>query len=233
MFGGKAAARSPGRESNGVRAGAGSPARWWEWVRRLVRVAFATGTLVTLTAGPVLAQTTWNGSNSNNWATPANWSSGAPGAATNVLINSTPANVATVSAAGAQAADVRLATSAGQTGTLVVTGAGSTLSMGNPAGLFLVGQFGTGNLTVSAGGVLNTYTTSLGDDVGGVGIATVTGAGSIWNVTPIFAFHIGSSSTGTLNIESGGRVNSSSTADIGGAGGTGTINVIGANSLYN
>ncbi len=66
------------------------------------------------------------------------------------------------------------------TGTVVVTGAGSRLDVA-PANQFLIGG-GTGYVTVSNGGVLTTGQAQLGYAGSGVGTVLVTGAGSLWQI---------------------------------------------------
>lgn len=198
------------------------------WGRGLVRVALATGTAMLL-AAPALAQTVWTGATSTDWAVAGNWSAGAPNGATSVEINSTPANIATVQTAGQQAANVSIAAGTGQTGTLIVTGSSTTLAT-TPNGLFLVGDVGTGVLTVSGGASLTTQITSIGNNVGAVGTATVTGANSLWTVNFPY-FRVGDSGTGTLNVLAGGRVTTNFGVDVGGDNGaSGDVLVSGTNS---
>jgi T5SS/PEP-CTERM-associated repeat protein len=201
------------------------------YVRRLKRglaCAALAGTAM-LCAAPVLAQTVWTGTVSTDWATAGNWSAGAPGAGSSVQINSTPTNIATVQGAGRTAANVSLAAGAGQTGTLIVTGSGTTLAT-TPNGLFLVGDVGTGVLTVSAGASLTTQITSIGNNVGAIGTATVTGANSLWTVNYPY-FKVGDSGTGTLDVLAGGRVTTGFSLDVGSDNGaSGDVLVSGTNS---
>ena len=69
--------------------------------------------------------------------------------------------------------------------------------------------------------------------IGSTGTVTVTGAGSRWDlIQPVFAFHVGSSGTGTLNVLAGGRVTSTVFGmDLGvDLGAVGNVLVSGANS---
>ena len=160
-----------------------------------------------LPGAPAQAQTLWTGTTSTNWFTPGNWNPAAvPGSGTSVQINTIVPNVTVVNAAGAQANQLTLGNSVAQTGDLTVDGAGR-LNVTNNLGFFLVGNFGNGEVTVSNGGILTTFSSALGNQTGSVGSMTVTGAGSAWNLTPIFAFHVGSSGTGTLDVLDGGHVN--------------------------
>ena len=163
---------------------------------------------------PASAQTQWTGGTSTDWATAGNWSAGVPGPASVAYINSNFASFApTVGAAGAQAGEVWIGTLATLfSGALTIDGAG-TLStpMG---GLFVVGDVGTGTVTVSGGGTLTTGISSVGNQAGAVGTATVTGTNSLWTV--IFPyFKIGDSGSGTLNVLAGGRVTTAFTLDVG------------------
>ena len=199
--------------------------------RFLARVFFCL-ILSCVGVGPAWSQTVWTGTNSNDWFTAGNWTPATvPGTGTSVQINTVSPNPTVIGTAGAQANQLTLGTAAAQTGNLTISGAG-TLSLSNAAGLFLVGDFGTGAVTVSGGGTLSTFTSAIGNNTGSTGTVTVTGANSRWNVNPIFAFHVGSSSTGTLNVLAGGRVASAGGMDVGGdAGGNGTVLVSGTNSL--
>jgi len=86
-----------------------------------------------------------------------------------------------------------------------------------------------GTLNFSAGGVLTDTTGYLGLNAGSAGAATVTGTGSSWTNTG--NLNVGNSGTGTLNIQSGGSVSSTSDTRIGyNAGSTGTATVDGSGS---
>lgn len=137
-------------------------------------------------------------------------------------------------------AEVRIGVASGSTGTLTVTGANSTMttpyniSVGSNANT-------TGNLTVAAGGTLNTGYAQIG--FSGTGSATVTGAGSVWNISDTpnasnqpqgLQIGSGAASVGSLTIANGGTVNVTATGGLirlgGQAGSQGTLN-IGADAL--
>ena len=161
-----------------------------------------------LCAGSAQAQTIWTGGTSTDWFTAGNWNPATvPGSGTSVQINTGAPNPTVVGAAGAQANQLTLGNGLGQTGDLTISGAG-TLALTNTFGLFFVGEFGNGDVTVSGGGTLTTFTTSIGNQAGSTGSVTVTGADSQWNLTPTFAFHVGSSGTGAtvLSMISTGRM---------------------------
>jgi fibronectin-binding autotransporter adhesin len=92
---------------------------------------------------------------------------------------------------------------------MIVSGAGSTVTVGGFTG---VGIFGPGSLTISNGGVVNSQSGAEIDGFfPGLGIpaATVTGAGSTWNVGGS-GLTVGGGSTGgpgMLMISNGGVVN--------------------------
>ncbi|MBY5358847.1 autotransporter outer membrane beta-barrel domain-containing protein [Rhizobium leguminosarum] len=99
--------------------------------------------------------------------------------------------------------------------------------------MLTVGQGGTvpGVLTIQNG---STLTSSGSSRVGGAafttGIATVTGSGSQWNITPT-NFYIGFLGTGTLNIENGGLVNTGTTVLGNFASSSGTLNISSGGTL--
>ena len=90
---------------------------------------------------------------------------------------------------------------------------------------------GTGTLTIQNNGDILTDRTHLGFNAGVTGTATVTGAGSSLTAVEVF---VGSSGTGTLNINSSGRVDTGSDAWVGNlAGSNGTANIDGTGSMWN
>ena len=87
-------------------------------------------------------------------------------------------------------------------GTATITGSGSTWTN---SGLFYIGYYGKGIMTIEAGGqVNNTNGCSLGADSGSVGMVTVTGNGSTWTNTGRIGI-----GNGALTIEAGGKVSAS------------------------
>ena len=85
-------------------------------------------------------------------------------------------------------------------GTATVTGAGSAWN--NSCDLF-VGFYGTGTLTIEAGGSISNDGSSIGYQQDSHGTVTVTGAGSTWTDSIIL---VGSYGAGTLRVENGGVV---------------------------
>jgi T5SS/PEP-CTERM-associated repeat protein/autotransporter-associated beta strand protein len=95
----------------------------------------------------------------------------------------------------------------------------------------LVGNRGNGTLTIRNGGAVSNANASIGTLVGGVGVATVTGAGSQW--TNGVDLYVGEDGNGTLNVQSGGKV-TNRIGWIGTNGGsTGTATVTGVGSQWN
>ena len=96
--------------------------------------------------------------------------------------------------------------SAGSTGTVTVTGPGSTWN-NSPGGGLNIGSFGTGTLTIANGGTVinNTaFAANIGNGAGSQGTVTVTGAGSTWSNSS--GLNIGNLGTGTLTIADSGAV---------------------------
>jgi len=122
-----------------------------------------------------------------------------------------------------------IATLAGSTGAVTVSGVGSTWTS---TGGLTIGGAGSGAVRIEAGGVVNTQAgATLGAATTGVGTMTVTGGSSTWNAGFI---EIGRSGAAALIVENGGRVNSRS-ANIGVffGGSTGAVTVRGAGSAWN
>lgn len=132
--------------------------------RLLASTSIAALGLALMAATPSRASN-WDGSNSTDWFDPTNWSAGVPNAATPAVIDTVVPNPTAVGAAGAQASQLfvgnnsigtltilnggTLAVSgftvignaASSTGTVTVTGAGSSLASG---GSLTVGSLGAG-----------------------------------------------------------------------------------------
>ena len=114
---------------------------------------------------------------------------------------------------------------ASSTGTVIVTGSGSSWINGPQAGLN-IGSFGTGTLTIANGGRVVDITplvTNIGNGAGSLGAVTVTGPGSLWS--DIAGFRIGNSGTGTLTIADGGNVIAPTVTIAANASSTGTLDI--------
>lgn len=96
------------------------------------------------------------------------------------------------------------------TGTVTVTGAGSVLAATNDRPMYIGGS-GRGSLDILDGGLVHTmYFASLGRQPDGVGMARVSGEGSIWRVRseddPGGNLYIGEYGKGTVVLSDGGHI---------------------------
>ncbi len=117
---------------------------------------------------------------------------------------------------------------AGSTGTANVSGAGSLWIVG---GGFFIGGTGNGTLNIDTGGHVVSQQSFIGNDVGSVGLASVTGSGSSWD-TDVLAVAYGDNSNGKLKISSAGHVNSSMGIVGAGAGSVGIVEIDGVGSQW-
>ena len=123
--------------------------------------------------------------------------------------------------------------SAGVTGTVNVSGAGSALSNdSNDATASLdIGDFGTGNLNITAGAQVNDYASEIAVAASSIGSAMVSGAGSTW--TNRGTLVVGGRGLASLTISDGGVVSDNSSVIGSAPGSTGTVTVTGAGSKWN
>ncbi len=182
--------------------------------------------------------------------------------------------------------DTHLGDQPGGHGTILVTGLGSALSLGNLGDLWVhdgsatisdagqawtrgayigvradgpasvevtdasslldswelmsVGHTGPGQLIVANGGTVTTGSGSIGDDSAGIGQATVTGAGSVWENLQYFGMpgwtdgelRVGNSGRGSLTVSNGGRVADVNAVVAVNAGSIGSVSVTGADSIW-
>jgi T5SS/PEP-CTERM-associated repeat protein len=120
-----------------------------------------------------------------------------------------------------------LGLNAGAIGAATVTG---TSSEWNNASQLFVGRGGQGSLAIEQGGkVTNVAEAYVGYEASGVGTATITGAGSVWQN---LALLLGSSGDGFLRLEDGGEVISSYAYMGYFPDGEGEATVTGANSRW-
>ena len=161
----------------------------------------ATIALLAASTAPTHAQSNWTGAVSNGWSNPLNWSPvGVPGVATDAIINTVTPNSTEIGGGGATAL---------------------TLS---------VGANGTGMLVIQNGGTLTDIGGFIGNLPGGIGVVTVSGAGSRW--TNVGTLVVGGLGTGTLTIQNGGVVNSGGGGSVGLLG-SGAVTVTGPGSTWN
>ena len=195
----------------------------------------------------------WTGATSNDWFMTGNWSTDAvPTAGDTVVISTVTPNPTTVNGGNAFAHVLEvgivpltsgvltisnggtvssvqgyLGFNSGSTGTVAVTGAGSTWSSSLA---LVIGNSGTGALTIANGGAVSSNFGAIGSTATGTGTVVVDGAGSSW--TNSGALLVGDSGTGTLTIANGGAVSSNLGAIGSDTTGTGTVVVDGANSAW-
>lgn len=124
---------------------------------------------------------------------------------------------------------VLIANENGSTGTVTVSGPGSTWDSARLFS-FQIGSGGNGTLQINIGGVVRSGQGIIGREVGSVGQVTVTGPGSTW--APDNNIYVGFEGTGTLDVLDGATVSTENTG--GGAatiyiglesGSQGTVNV--------
>lgn len=162
----------------------------------------------------------WSNAGVGDWDNAANWSTGSePTSLDETSINN--GGTARVTTAGNASGNLRIGAGAGTSGTLEVIG-GSLTTAGLEAGR---DPGSSGTVRVSGGGALNQSSGSLFElgIAGGVGTATVEGAGSVidWvGGTP----RVGSGGTGTLTLRDGGRFAATS-LELSRSGGTSVVHV--------
>lgn len=124
----------------------------------------------------------------------------------------------------------------GGAGTLTVTGrdGSGTASNWTSLGPVYIGvdAGSTGTLRLLNGGVAQSASAAIGSNAGSVGLVTVSGPGSTWNLTTTSAFEIGTGGEGTLQIDNGGAVHSGQAIIGWNAGGEGHVTVSGPGSVW-
>ncbi|TFV73198.1 autotransporter domain-containing protein [Bradyrhizobium frederickii] len=147
----------------------------------------------------------------------------------NLYVGQTGTGVLTIRNGGAvsNGADGHIGANSGATGTVTVTGAGSSWTN---SGTVSIGEAGNGTLTIASGGAVSNTTAKIGANVGATGTATVTGTGSSW--TNSGSLSVGQDGTGTLTIAGGGAVSNTVGAIAANAGSTGSVTVTGAGSSW-
>lgn len=133
----------------------------------------------------------------------------------------------------ASGGDVRLGRLAGANATVTVSGAGSKLTAGDDTGFkkIIVGEAGTGTLTLSNGGTAQAGgRIFLGYEAGSTGTVTVSGTGSRL-VSVNSAIVVGEDGNGRLDISNGGEANVKNDIYLGRfAGSEGTVTISGSGS---
>lgn len=124
--------------------------------------------------------------------------------AVDVFVGEYTTGTVTISAGGAMDANtvwIGRAQNLGD-GVVTVTGSGSTLDAND----IYVGAWGQGELTISDGAEVSNTAALIGSFWCGTGMATVTGTGSLWEMTG--ALSVGYAGQGTMTISGGGVVDS-------------------------
>jgi len=114
-------------------------------------------------------------------------------------------------------------------GTVTVTGQDSIWDLGDRSAS--VGYGGTGTLNIENGGRVTSGYSNIGVQSGSIGIANVRGQGSSWDLGTA-TLSVGYGGSGTLNIESGGRIDSGVGVIGYNSGSTGTVTVTGQGSTW-
>ncbi len=195
-----------------VWVGACTAARWCDLERGLRTLgcrgrglgsstALATIALLAASTVPARAQTSdWTGQFSSNWFLSGNWIGGFPRQTIDANIDTVTPNSTLIATPDALARNL------------------------------MVGQSGTGMLTIQGGGALADSFGAIGNLAGGLGAVTVTGAGSSWSNAGNIV--IGGQGTGTLAIQDGGAVSSTGGSVGLSAGSNGTVTVTGQASSW-
>ena len=181
------------------------------------------------------ANSTWIGGTSTDWNNPANWSAGL--ATDNVFVNTTPANIATITANPAVTQkDIFVGQGGGNTGRVDHT-AGTVTTSG--ANWMFIGQGGTGTFneanTAVGGGALTGFGLGSGSmtnwgriyvgQTGGNGKMNINTSGTIAVSNDIY---VADGGTGVLNMDAGTINNTGGWFVVGqNAGSNGTFNIDG------
>ncbi len=122
----------------------------------------------------------------------------------------------------------RIGNNAGANGTVIANGSGSSWTNAHE---LVVGNQGTGSLTISNAATVRSTAGFIGNGSTGSGTVTVDGVGSAWNTTTDHIW-VGYSGQGTLNVTNGGSVTSLYSTLGYQPGSSGTLNVSGAGSSF-
>jgi T5SS/PEP-CTERM-associated repeat protein len=171
-----------------------------------LRTALLASSALVAAALPAQSQTNWTGVTSTDWFTASNWDNGVPPSNGLATINTVTPNPTVV---------------------------GGAPQIAN-ANTVVVGESATGQLTIQDGGRLITTTGVIGQKAGSQGTATVTGVSTVtgffseWFTTNLI---VGVAGSGTLTVENGGQVSSTTTSFVGSlAGSQGKVTVTGPGS---
>jgi T5SS/PEP-CTERM-associated repeat protein len=166
-------------------------------IPRVAAAIFPIALLLFVSARPACAQTIWI-DGAGDWFESANWSAGVPISSSDAEISNS--GKAQIGLNGAIAERLVLGAGGVSSGDLLVTGSGSTLRNN----MLLVGQTGSGHVTVQNGGFLSHVFGTIGELHGSNGAVLVDGTGSRW--TTDYKFYVGYFGAGMLTIRNGGTV---------------------------
>ena len=186
-----------------------------------VVIGFNTGSTGTVTVGSAASPNLANPSTLTN-----NFGANSPG---KLVVGYSGNGTLTINSDGAVNGflGATLGDQGGSRGTVTVNGGTLDVTGGSP-GILTVGSFGLGTLIVQNGGTVTSTSANIADQSGSTGSsATVTGAGSTWNIGG-GGLTVGHGDVGSLSILAGGTVNVGSAAqvkigDTTGVNGTGTV----------
>ena len=149
-------------------------------------------------------------------------------AANNIFIGSTSPNTFTINTGGAlHSANAYIGYAS--SGTAVINGPNATW---NNDGLMAISDLSNSSATldITAGGIVNTGSATIGSQALASGTAVLSGAGSAWNISN--TFYVGENGVGTLVVGNGATV-TSGTSYIGyGSASTGFVSIDGAGTSW-
>ena len=102
------------------------------------------------------------------------------------------------------AAELFFAAGPGSTGTIEMSGTGSSLETN---GAFFLGNKGVGTMNVNAGTSVTSTEVDMANEEGGTGVANIDGNGATWSISGELL--VGEFGVGTLNVTNGGVVHAS------------------------
>ncbi|WP_443971471.1 autotransporter outer membrane beta-barrel domain-containing protein [Sphingobium sp. CR28] len=191
------------------------------------QISGTSGTIGSNAIGDVTVAGSDGGGNSSTWSNTGDLLIGDTGTGTLTIQNG---GVVTVDGTSFVAYD------AGSAGTVIVSGqdAGGHAASWTSGGDLVIGQFGTGALTISDGGAVTNATGYVGASGGSAGTVVVSGragdgTASTW--TNSGDLRVGEESSGALTVQDGGAVTVGGDLAVGGFGGTGTVAVTNAGQL--
>jgi T5SS/PEP-CTERM-associated repeat protein len=166
---------------------------------------------------------------SGNWTNGANWTAGVPGSNDTAHINN--AGTASITSLVEACLGLRLGDTAGESGTLEISGGSLTVNE-----RLYVGDQGTGVLCIQDGATLSHSAAvsriSIGAQATGDGSVTVSGPGSIWSWPGGLEMWVGVYGRGSVTIEDGGEISGGSASIGPGPTGKGSVTVTGTGSTW-